>query len=235
MERKRMLSRRALVLAGAVVASRAAFAQSGQPLPPPSFVAPQALNLALVLPKWPGDETLAGRADLEAVLSIQAARTAVEAAEADRDAPRGPMAWAQDVLGTAFTQAAYPKIAALLQRVHDDVRGVNRAANAVHGTRARPAERDPRVKPSLNLGAPTPSYPSARTAGCRVWAEVLGALYPDKRAALLAHADRSAWLRVIGGAHYPTDVTAGRIVAEALIHHLQRSAAYQAELLVAQG
>lgn len=202
----------------------------------PTFIDAAMLDLAKVLPRWPADDSLAGQADLDTVLAFQAYRTPTQEAEANTDAPLGPIEWAQTLLGRDFTTERYPLATALLTDVHNDMRAINRVANAVHGLRLRPAVRDARVKPSLpNVSQPdNPSYPSARTAGSVVWAHVLAELFPERRAALFAAADRTAWLRLLGGAHYPSDLTGGRIVGEAAWAALQSEARFTARLVEAQ-
>ncbi len=196
-----------------------------------TFVAVETLDLARVLPRWPEDDSLAGRADLEAVHDLQRLRTPEHEAEALADASRGPMAWAREVLGPGFDAGRLPRTTALLVAVHDDMRAVNRAANAVHGWHERPVVRDPTLRPSLPAGAPpTPAWPSARTAGTRVWAGVLCDLMPAQCPRLQDAAARSGWLRAVGGVHYPTDITAGRIVADAFLGHLRAVPAYAAAL-----
>jgi membrane-associated phospholipid phosphatase len=206
--------------------------------PPPraTFIEAAAIDWAAVLPRWPEDASLAGEADLETVLALQAYRSPTQEAEANEDAPRGPVEWAQAVLGSDFTSESYPIAAALLADVHNDMRAVNRAANAVHGLRLRPAERDTRVRPSLAnvAGRDNPSYPSARTAGSLVWAHVLAEIFPERRAALFAAAERTAWLRMIGGGHYPSDIVGGRKVGEAAWALLKNDAAFQARLSAAR-
>ena len=64
----------------------------------------------------------------------------------------------------------------------------------------------------------------------RVWAEVLALIYPDERSTLLAAAERSAMLRLIGGAHFPSDLTGGRLVADQVIVELGRSSHLKAAL-----
>jgi acid phosphatase (class A) len=183
--------------------------------PAPTFIEASELNLQAQLPRWPADESLGGRADLDAVLAFQAMRTTEQERLANDDAPRGPVEWAQLILGPNFTPSRFPVTTDLLVRAHDDMRLINRAANIVHGLRERPMVRDSQVKPSLPNagGADNPSYPSARTAGSLIWANILSEVFPDRRDALVAAAEKTAWYRLVGGSHYPTDLEGGRAVA----------------------
>lgn len=204
--------------------------------PTPTFIEAKELGLPATLPRWPDDHTLMGRADLDAVLAFQATRTAELESEATADSVRGPVEWAQSILGKSFTAERYPQVIALLNQVHDDMRLINRAANAVHGLRQRPALRDRAVRPSLaNVSGPdNPSYPSARTAGSMIWAQTLSELFPEHRSALFDAAYRTAWLRLLGGAHYPSDLEGGRIVAEQAWEALSQDAEFRRRLAEAR-
>lgn len=102
--------------------------------------------------------------------------------EALLDANRGPQAWAQDrlALGATFIEQRYPATTGLLLALHEDMRAVNRAGNLQRGHRARPPVVDQRVKSifaeNLTLSA---SYSSARSASSRVWALLLGDVFPE--------------------------------------------------------
>lgn len=207
----------------------------------PTFLTPQRLAQAFHLPLWPVAGSAQAAIDLQAVLDAQTQRSAADVAEANLDATRGPLAWAQDrrALGSGFTAERFPRTVALLQAVHDDMRGINNAMNAVHAFRPRPyALGVADLRPSLPLPATgradTSSYPSARTASSRTWALVLAEVFPTRRAVLLAQAERSAQLRLIGGVHFPSDIEAGRQVGDAAFAQLLADPAFQAALRLAQ-
>lgn len=190
------------------------------------FVTVDPAVYVAALPAPPADDSLAGRADLETVLAVQARRTVADVADARADAKLGPMEWAAGVLGADFTQGRYPAVAGLLAQVRADMDAL--AHRPDYPQRPRPAQRDPRVQPVVTYRAS--AYPSACTASTMVWAAVLGDVFPQHRAALEAHAQRSAWLRVVGGAHYPTDLTGGRVIAERFLAELRASARYRRAL-----
>jgi acid phosphatase (class A) len=227
-----------------VIANARAQANAAPQVPPnterpaaPGWLLMNAEEVRAALDPWPVDGTLAARSDLLSVLMIQAHRTDAQVAEAEADAPRGPVEWAVHVLGREFHEAALPLTVAMLRSVHEDVRVLVRQANATHAFRPRPRSI-PGIKPSLRSEtAPGPipsSYPSARTLATALWAEMLAQLYPDRAEVLRLAAARSAWLRVIGGAHFPSDVEAGRTLAQAAWLRLQTSAAFQERLKLAK-
>lgn len=223
-----------LLFAG--LASAQTPAASPPPLPVATYITPEALFLAQPLPAWPQGSSAAD-ADLQAVLAAQAQRTPADVAEALLDANRGPVAWAQDAagLGATFTEQRYPATTALLLALHEDMRAVNRAGNAEKGHRARPGVVDSRVQSIFAASlSNTASYPSARSASSRVWALLLADVFPERRAALLAHADRTAQLRLLGGAHFPSDISAGKQVGAAYYAQLASNPAFAQALRKAQ-
>ena len=201
--------------------------------PVTTYLTPEALFQANPLPRWPPAGSAAAAADLQAVLAAQRLRTPADMQEALADASRGPVAWAQDAaaLGATFTEQRYPATTALLLAMHEDMRAINRAGNAQNGHRARPGVLDNRVVSVFadNL-THTASYPSARSASSRVWALLLSDVFPERRTALLAHAERTAQLRLLGGAHFPSDISAGKQVGDAYYAHASNNPAFQRAL-----
>jgi len=77
------------------------------------------------------------------------------------------------------------------------------------------------------LNKKSSSFPSGHSLYLFVQAGVLGELFPEFREELQAHAHRSAWTRVLGGVHFPTDVVGGRLLAEAILAHLKTIPAFR--------
>ena len=74
------------------------------------------------------------------------------------------------------------------------------------------------------------AYPSGHTAFGTACAIVLAQLVPEQRAALFARARLYGESRVIIGAHYPSDVEAGRIIGTAAAAVMLRNAQYLEDL-----
>jgi acid phosphatase (class A) len=223
---------RTVSLLAALLAPVPAVAQETlPPLPAPRFVVPADVDLKAVLPPFPAKGSLAERADIETMLAIQARRTREEEADAQADSVTTMPDLTLRLLGSKVTPASHPKLFAMLRSLHDDMRGINRAANAAQGFRARPQVYDTRIRPSLDMvGHGNASYPSARTSSGYVWAGVIGDLFPSRRAEAEAEAERVAWRRVLGGVHYPSDLAGSRLVAAAVLKHLRASAAFRREM-----
>jgi acid phosphatase (class A) len=192
-----------------------------------NFVATDTFDFAEIMPAPPAPGSLAHQADIEAVLQVQAWRTPKQVAWAKR-IKAGDLFDYADVLGKWFTEENLPLTAALLERVDADLTdGIY--ASKRYFARPRPYIADTRVQPCVRrLG--TESYPSGHTLSFYVEAGVLAEIFPDKRAALFEFAQKMAWGRVIAGVHYPTDLVAGRVFAEAIMEELKKSPAFQAAL-----
>ncbi len=74
------------------------------------------------------------------------------------------------------------------------------------------------------------SYPSGHTAVGWIYALVMTQLAPDRAAEILARGRVYGESRVVCGAHYPSDVEGGRLVATAVFGLLQSSPDYIADL-----
>lgn len=96
-------------------------------------------------------------------------------------------------------------------------------------SRPRPPLTDPTLKPCISLPKGK-AYPSGHATVARLYALVLAELVPARRAEFLAIGERSGLYRVIGGVHHPSDIAAGRRLADSLLVELKRNPAFNAEL-----
>ena len=67
-----------------------------------------------------------------------------------------------------------------------------------------------------------------------VLALVLADLFPDKHDAILAEARAIGWHRVEIARHYPTDIYAGRVLAQAIVRQMKKSDAFQKDFAEAK-
>jgi acid phosphatase (class A) len=216
----------ALCLAGAL---------HGAPATAQTFVDVEKDGLIAVVGQPPQDGDLASEADLEAVLIAQRQRSEIEAYAAAFDGELSPLAWAMQALGRGYTPQTYPDSFALFDAVRADMSKAVDVIKEKGPQRKRPHQQDSRVTPSLSVSEhQSNSWPSGRAAATRVWAGVLADLFPERKAALVRAADRSAALRLIGGVHYPTDLAAGRRLADAFLARLRTQPLYQQKLAQAR-
>jgi acid phosphatase (class A) len=194
------------------------------------FLTPAALDLPALLPPPPAAGSPATLAELETVLSAQAARTPAQAARCGQIENETIWLFGSEVVGPWFTAANLPKTAAFFAAVREDFIPVNRAAKALH-PRQRPPFADARVKPCVEF-ADTGAYPSGHGIQSSLWAGLLAEILPDHAAGFAKRAGETRHYKLLSGVHYPTDLTAGQAVGEALARELLKNPAVQ--LIIAE-
>lgn len=207
-------------------------ALQGQEGPPPwevstpggHFLKSSDLELSRLLPAPPPRNSLAEAADLEAVRQAQLGRTPAQEAWAKEAAHDTVWGFASE-LGPWFRAEKMPKTARFFWQLTVDAYAISEDAKRLFD-RPRPPKRDPRIQP-LVLMPPNDSYPSGHSAQAFVRGAVLAEIFPERREALLARAHRSAWGRILGGVHYPTDDVGGRLLAEAMVMRLKTLPTFQ--------
>ena len=127
------------------------------------------------------------------------------------------------VIGDSFDAGRFPKTTAFIGRVQQDADlAVDDAKH--YWKRPRPYT----VKPELANGKleTTFSYPSGHSTESTVVALVLADLFPDKADSIVAVSRDIGWHRVWIGRHYPTDIYAGRVFAQAVVRELKTNPAF---------
>ena len=141
-------------------------------------------------------------------------------------------------IGPFFTAGKFPVTEAFFHRVQTDAETLTDNAKDLY-QRPRPYVIDP----SLAVGKleKSYSYPSGHSTESMVLALVLADMFPDKRDAIIAEARSIGWRRVEIARHYPTDIYAGRVLAQAIVRQMKKSARFRkdfdqakAELAAAQ-
>lgn len=221
---------------GAILAaglfSAATLSKADAPSAPstPHFANLAELDLAAVLPPPPAVGSLAAQADLETDLQVQASRTPEQAAWArlaDKFDPWILFGYG-NLLGLHFTKADLPHLAALFDDLKADASPLVAGAKQ-RFARPRPFLVDARVRPCAER-LTSFSYPSTHSFSAYECAAILADVFPEKRGELFERARRIAWSRVIGGVHFPTDLEAGRRLAEAVIAAERKSQAFRAAI-----
>ncbi len=127
-------------------------------------------------------------------------------------------------VGAFFQSNNLPKTGAFFHRVQTDAETITDNAKDFY-KRPRPYATDP----SLANGKleKSFSYPSGHSTESMVLALVLADLFPDKHDAIIAEARSIGWHRVQIARHYPTDIYAGRVLAQAIVKQMIKSDAFQ--------
>lgn len=188
---------------------------------------PDAITL-LAPPPLPDSPEQA--ADLQEVREVHQAATAADLAAAKEETKFTLFTWTP-AIGDFLRPGKFPRTEVFLQNVRSDAARVTDGAKD-YWKRPRPYKIDP----SLAGGKleTSYSYPSAHSTESMVMALVLADLFPDKREAIIAVARDIGWHRVEYGRHYPTDIYAGRVLAQAIVREMKKDADYQRDFAAAQ-
>ncbi|WP_368466090.1 phosphatase PAP2 family protein [Hoeflea sp. TYP-13] len=89
----------------------------------------------------------------------------------------------------------------------------------------RPFQIDDRVRP-VGDARPVAAYPSGHSIRATVYGTLLSGIFPEHEADLMELANQVGYGRVIAGAHYPVDVTAGQKLGAAYADIVARQPAY---------
>ncbi len=134
-------------------------------------------------------------------------------------------------IGDFLQPGKFPKTEAFINKVQSDAAAVTDQAKDFY-KRPRPYFTDP----SLANGKleKSYSYPSGHSTESMVLAQVLADLFPDKHDAIIATARSIGWHRVMIARHYPTDIYAGRVLAQAIVREMKKSDAFQEDFAAAK-
>jgi acid phosphatase (class A) len=135
------------------------------------------------------------------------------------------------VVGSFFVETNLPKTAAFFEKVQKDAETVTDVGKE-YFRRPRPYTIDP----SLAHGKleTSFSYPSGHSTESMTIALVLAELMPDKREPVIAHARLMGWHRVQIARHYPTDIYAGRVLAQAIVREMKKNTNFQKDMAAAE-
>lgn len=189
------------------------------------FLNGASIDVRRILPPPPEAGSIVGRAELETILRVQAARTEKDVASA-KFIEDDNLFNNASVLGEWFSKENLPVTAAFFAEIDADV-------SAVHAKsfypRRRPPFEDKRVQPCVHV-ADTGSYPSGHAVRAWVWAALLTEIFPEYASDLAERAGVVGWARVTGGTHYPSDTLAGEVLAKALVVEFLKNPAVRAQL-----
>jgi acid phosphatase (class A) len=151
-----------------------------------------------------------------------------------RDAQFGPAAIMREyscAAGMALDPAIDPALFRLLRRMVEDSETIEQPAKATY-KRPRPFVENggPMCTPDDKSILTSYSYPSGHSTFSWTAGMIMAELMPDRATALMNRARSYGESRVICGAHYESDVQAGRVVASALFAVLQTNSQFRADL-----
>ena len=130
-------------------------------------------------------------------------------------------------VGSFFVETNLPKTAAFFAKVQSDAETVTDLGKD-YFHRPRPYVTDTNL--ANGKLEKSFSYPSGHSTESMVLALVLADLIPDRHDAIIAHARLMGWHRVQIARHYPTDIYAGRVLAQAIVKQMKKDDDYKKEL-----
>jgi acid phosphatase (class A) len=143
-------------------------------------------------------------------------------------------------IGSFFQPGKLPRTEAFFRRVQKETEAVADTAKN-YWQRPRPDVVDPGLAASEEEMEKSFSYPSGHSTRATVYALLLAELFPQQQEHILALGRNIGWRRVEIARHYPTDIYAGRALAQAIVRGFKDSPAFQrdfaevkAELAAAQ-
>ncbi|MDD2806402.1 MAG: phosphatase PAP2 family protein [Elusimicrobiales bacterium] len=171
------------------------------------------------------------RKDLAAVFDWQQKRTTEQCDKARAAAHADFENFFGDL--SPFASPLPEEAAAIFKRVKTETDGIAADIKDKY-KRQRPFLRDPVLDPCLGrLGGL--AYPSGHATISRLLALLLSDLVPARKKEFLARADEAALDRVIGGVHHPSDIEAGKRLADRLYPLYKKSPAFAADLKTLRG
>jgi acid phosphatase (class A) len=185
--------------------------------------------IALLAPP-PLPESPEQAADLQEVRAVSQAAPDSDVATAKIETKFNIFTFSPEI-GPFFEPGKLPKTEEFLDHVRGDAEiVVDNAKN--YWKRPRPYK----VDPSLASGKleKSFSYPSGHSTESMVLALVMADLFPGHRDAIIGEARNIGWHRVEIARHYPTDIYAGRVLAQAIVRQMKKDADYQRDFAAAK-
>ena len=199
----------------------------------------QSPNSLTLLPAPPAPTSAAFAADQEAFRTTRALRNTPRWSLAVKDAnlnfPEAPQAFSC-ALNAPITADAMPNLYVLMRRSMTDAGAATRAAKN-HYKRVRPfvENKETSCTPDdESFLARNGSYPSGHTSAGWTWALILAEIAPERADAILSRGLAFGQSRVICGVHWQSDVTAGRVVAAAVVARLHTDPVFRAQIKAAR-
>src|SRR5581483_1840340 len=130
-------------------------------------------------------------------------------------------------IGDFFQPGKFPKTEKFFDHVQTDAETVTDTAKDFY-KRPRPYTTDPTL--ANGKLEKSFSYPSGHSTESMVLALVLAEVFPDKHDGIIAIARDIGWHRVQIARHYPTDIYAGRVLAQAIVKQMEKDEKFQRDL-----
>ncbi len=194
------------------------------------YLAPGEVDVTALLAPPPLPSSPEQAADMATVRSVSKAAPSADTEMALSEKSFSVYTFAS-LIGPSFQSTALPKTTAFFEHVQVDAELVTDGGKDLF-KRPRPYT----VDPTLASGKleKSFSYPSGHSTESMVLALVLTEVFPEKQNAIIGRARDIGWHRVEIARHYPTDIYAGRVLAQAIVRELNAKPEFQKDLAEAK-
>ena len=203
---------------------------SATAMPADGYLRPGEVDAVALLCPPPQGGSPEQESDLAAVQRAFASRSPEDVAHGHAEVDFNLFSFAPNV-GSILQPGKLPKTEALFKRALSDTKTITDAGKN-HWERPRPYDLDPQLLDGEKEASF--AYPSGHATRATVYALLLVERFPDDREEILAQGRQIGWDRVILGKHYPTDIYAGRVLGQAIVHQLLANDKFQQDLAAAK-
>ena len=193
-----------------------------------TYLQPESVDWKMILPPPVAQDSAEERAELDMIVAVQKGALPEEIAAAKEQITHTDVNTFSDILGSWFKGKELPKTEALFAEITSESKKMVTGPAKKYFKRVRPADADKRVKGSEKED--DFSYPSGHSTRGTMYAYVLANLFPELKDKLIARAQQIGFNRIIVGAHYESDIVAGRITGKAIAEKLLADAAFQSRI-----
>lgn len=183
----------------------------GMTTPAEAYILASKAEIRKVVGPFPAEGTAAEALDDSILLDWQDRRTSEQCRSAALQSNSENL---KSFFGDVLTKSEIAYLSVRLLRVAA-IAGANSTLAKKMYNRKRPYDRNPEIQPCIEEEGSS-SYPSGHTTLARLYARVLSLRYPSRAAKFMARADQAALNRVLGGVHHPSDIEAGKRLADYL-------------------
>ena len=184
-------------------------------------------EIANFLQAPPDEKSVAFARDFLYLHDLQDQRTDAECERAKIDAgqfmpvpfiaPEGPLKKTEADRWNAFSDALQKEIRPIVKTVK------------THWQRPRPYVTDPTLIPCIDLENSF-AYPSGHATMGELYAKILAEAYPWRGAKIMRRGRQYGFDRILGGVHHPSDVKAGRELADHIFEMLMNHREFREDL-----
>ncbi len=218
-----------VLLFSLLLAGTGLFAQTKEAAP---FTTAAEVNLLELLPPPPSGDSAVTKAELDALVALQAARSPAQSERAVADDEESVWRFADAVGNPGFTKEKLPVFSAFFGRlVATEPAVVDPAKDS--WKRPRPYLADSRLNPLLKKKT-SGAYPSGHATIGTLMGIVLSNMLPELRGPLMERAAEFAANRLVAGMHYASDIDAGKRSATAIAAVIRTKADYAEQIAAAK-